>query len=320
MRLLLLGCTGFIGRQLVPTLANSNHELTIISRKNNPLPKIKYSNQKLNFLKFDLTKQKSWNDQELINCLSQSDGVINLVGEPIAEKRWTRQHCQKLKDSRLNTTRFLIEAISQLRKPPSILINASAVGYYGTSKNEIFSEESKCGQDFLGKLCEEWEEIALEKPKTTRLVIIRMGIVLGAGGGALGKMVPVFKAGLGGPIGTGEQWISWIQLTDLCQIIEKSLTDKSWSGIFNCVAPKPISMKDFASTLGQCLNRPSIFPVPGAILKVLLGDGARVVLEGQDVRPKRLMQKKFKFKYPELDQALRASTLTEHLPVINSGK
>ena len=231
--------------------------------------------------------------------------MINLAGEPIADKRWTSTHCQILESSRLNTTNALVNAMRQLKRGPRVFINASAIGYYGTSINEHFTEESSHGNDFLANLSRDWEAAAMKKPKSTRLTIFRIGIVLGPNGGALGKMIPVFKAGLGGPIGDGQQWMSWIHRTDFCQMIQQALTKKSWTGVINAVAPEPIRMNKFAADLGRNLGRPSLLPVPGAILKLLLGDGSRVVLEGQHVSSERLRKLGFKFQYPELNQALR---------------
>ena len=306
MRLLLLGCTGFVGRELVPTLLNENHEIFIVSRK--PMQKLKL-NLDLNKIKFqqiDLSKEGNWNNKNLLKILKETDGIINLMGEPIAEKKWTNSQKQEIEDSRINTTRFMMNTLKNLKINPKVIINGSAIGYYGTSLSEEFTENSLGGKDFLANLCKQWEAVANEKPFFSRLVIFRIGIVLGADGGALGKMLPVFKIGLGGPIGDGLQWMSWIHRSDLCALITKALVDKKYSGVFNAVAPKPVLMKDFSQTLGKCLNRPNLLPVPGAVLKLLLGDGAKVVLEGQKVMSSKL--KNFNFKYPLLERAIYAST------------
>ncbi len=304
MRLLLIGCTGFIGQELVPQLLRNGHHLTVLSRKSPIQLNQSLSADQLVRLEVNPSELKSWEREELINAVSKADGVINLAGESIAEKRWTENHCQELISSRINATEGLMNCISKLRKPPKVVINASAIGYYGTSREANFTEESASGADFLANLCSKWESAARKKPRSTRLLILRIGIVLGSNGGALGRMLPVFKAGLGGPIGDGYQWMSWIHRTDLCKIIQQGLTNKSWSGVINAVAPNPASMKCFAKTLGKGLGRPSLLPVPGAILKFLLGDGARVVLEGQKVESIYLKQLGYKFKYPELKQAI----------------
>ena len=228
------------------------------------------------------------------------------MGEPIAEKKWTSEQKQEIENSRINTTKFMMKTLKSLKINPKVIINGSAIGYYGTSLSSEFTENSPGGKDFLSNLCKKWEAVAAEKPFFSRLVIFRIGIVLEKDGGALGKMLPIFKVGLGGPIGDGKQWMSWIHRTDLCALIIQALVDKKYSGVFNAVAPNPVLMRDFSQTLGKCLNRPNLLPVPGAVLKILLGDGAKVVLEGQKVISSKL--KNYDFKYPLLEKAIYAST------------
>ena len=306
MRLLLLGCTGFVGKELVPTLLNENHEIYIVSRK--PISKLKLNCDlnKIKFFQIDLSKEQNWNNKNLLSIMRETDGIINLLGEPIAEKKWTDSQKQKIENSRINTTKFMMKNLKHFKINPKVIINGSALGYYGTSLSNEFTENSIGGNDFLANLCKKWEAVAAEKPFFSRLVILRIGIVLGADGGALGKMLPVFKIGLGGPIGDGMQWMSWIHRSDLCALISNALVDKKYSGVFNAVSPKPVLMKDFSQTLGKCLNRPNLLPVPGTVLKILLGDGAKVVLEGQKVISNKL--KNFNFKYPLLEKAIYAST------------
>ncbi len=308
MRLLLLGCTGFVGKELVPDLLKEGHELFIISRKNINNLKIKIPLDKFNFLKIDLSKKQNWRNKSLLSYIKSSDGIINLIGEPIADKKWTISQKEEIENSRINSTKFLMETLKESRINPKVIINGSAIGFYGTSLTKEFNENSRSGNDFLANLCKKWEAVATEKPKFSRLVIFRIGIVLEAEGGALGKMLPVFKIGLGGPIGDGKQWMSWIHRSDLCGLIIKALADKKFSGVFNAVAPEPVIMKDFSKILGRCLNRPDLLPVPGSILKFLLGDGAKIVLEGQKVVSIKLQEKIYKFKYPLLEKAIYAST------------
>ena len=306
MRLLLIGCTGFIGRELIPQLLESGHQITIVSRKLPQESSPPLDSQELVHIQIDPSNLDNWNNKDLLHALSQANGVINLAGEPIAEKRWTKEHCEKIEESRYSTTEGLVSAMKRLKKPPKVFLSGSAIGFYGTHPNDIFNEESNCGDDFLAKLCERWENLAKRKPSSTRLVIFRIGIVLGSDGGALGKMLPVFRAGFGGPIGSGQQWMSWIHRTDLCQILEKCLIENQWEGVVNAVAPNPSTMNSFSKSLGKVLGRPSLLPVPGPLLKLLLGDGAKVVLEGQKVQSNRL--KHFKFKYNQIDDALKAIT------------
>ena len=308
MRLLLLGCTGFVGKELVPALLKEGHELCIISRKNINNLKINIPLDKFKFLKIDLSKKQNWSNENLLNNLKDSDGIINLIGEPIADKKWTDIQKEEIEKSRINSTKFLMETLKKSKINPKVIVNGSAIGFYGTSLTQEFNENSQSGNDFLANLCNKWEEVANGKPFFSRLVIFRIGIVLEAEGGALGKMLPVFKIGLGGPIGDGNQWMSWIHRSDLCGLIIKALVDKQFSGVYNAVAPEPVLMKYFSKTLGRCLKRPDLLPVPGTILKLLLGDGAKLVLEGQKVISIKLQEKIYKFKYPLLEKAIYAST------------
>ncbi len=304
MHVLLLGCTGFIGKELVPNLLNYGYRLTLVGRSSAQSFIEDFQSDNLLYLQLDPSKEEAWKDSALKTSLGECDVVINLVGEPIAEKRWSPEHCNLLVSSRIDTTRFLVEAISLTKRSPKVLINASAIGYYGTSLDSKFNESSQKGDDFLAELCEKWEQEAQSLTRNTRLVILRFGIVLSHDGGALGKMLPIFRAGFGGPLGTGKQWMSWIHRSDLCDLIHTAIVHRSWKGIFNAVAPEPTSMSMFSSTLAKTLGRPSLFPVPGAILRVLLGDGAKVVLEGQYVESERLEKMGFKFKFKSLSEAL----------------
>jgi len=307
MRILLLGCTGFIGKSLIPRLISEGHELCLISRKNINQLKINYSFEKIAFLKLNLSKEKSWNDINLLNQLKSCEGIINLSGEPITDKRWSEEQKLEIENSRINTTLYLMKNLKKNKINPKIIINASAIGFYGTSLDKIFDESSPVGEDFLANLCKKWEEAASQKPFFTRLVILRIGIVLGDNGGALGKMLPIFKVGLGGPIGDGNQWMSWIHIDDLCNIIINGIKDKRYSGIINAVSPKPVKMKEFSSVLANCLKRPNLLPVPGATLKLILGDGAKLLLEGQNIKSIKL-NNFFKFKYPLLQEAISSLT------------
>ena len=308
MKILLFGCSGFIGKELIPRLITEKHEICIVSRRNIDQLQIRDSLSKINFLKLDATNEKNWLNENLIKKLKDSDGIINLIGEPIADKRWTDSQKNEIENSRINTTKYLMNNLKTLKINPKFIINASAIGYYGTSLSNEFTEYSDNGNDFLAKLCANWEKEALKKPFFTRLVIFRIGIVLGKDGGALGKMLPIFKLGLGGPIGNGTQWMSWIHRYDLCELIINAINDKKYNGIFNAVAPEPVKMREFSSKLASSLNRPNLLPVPGATLRLILGDGAKLVLEGQRVISIRLKNNFFKFKYPTLQNALSALT------------
>ena len=297
MRLLLLGCTGLVGRELVPMLQAAGHSLTVVSRRQRSIPGV-------DLVVADPALAVSWGEgSSLRRALEQAEGVVNLAGEPIAEQRWTPAHLKTLFVSRIDTTTHLVEAIKASPAPPQVLVNASAVGFYGTSTTASFTEENPAGGDVLADLCSQWEAAAAQVPQSTRLVITRIGIVLAADGGALGKMLPIFRIGFGGPIGSGQQWMSWIARTDLCRLISQALIDSSLKGTYNATAPEPVSMREFCTQLGQALNRPSLLPVPGPVLKLLLGDGASVVLEGQRADPARLKDQEWEFVFQDLNSA-----------------
>ena len=308
MRILLVGCSGFVGRALVPLLLERGHSLCLISRSATPLPAVQ--SPQLQRLQANPAEPATWQTPEIQQALASAEAVVNLAGEPIAEKRWSEAHLQLLRSSRIDTTAALVAAISALPEGqrPQVLINGSAIGFYGTSPSGRFSETSSAGSDFLAGLCQAWEQEAQAASSLCRLVILRIGIVLGADGGALGKMLPVFRMGFGGPIGNGQQWMSWISRPDLCRLIAEALENSAYQGTYNAVAPNPCSMARFAETLGRVLGRPSLLPVPAPILQLLLGDGAKVVLEGQQVLPERLQQQGFAFEEAELSAALARAT------------
>jgi hypothetical protein len=230
--------------------------------------------------------------------------VVHLAGEPIAESRWTPQHKEEILNSRKLGTQKIVEAIAQANPKPKVLVNASAIGYYGTSETATFDETSPPGNDFLAEVCQAWEAEAQKvKDAGVRLVILRFGIVLG-NGGALAKMIPPFQFFAGGPIGTGQQWFAWIHRDDLVGLIMEALNRSDMEGVFNATAPNPVRMSELSEKLGDVLHRPSWLPVPSFALEALLGEGAKVVLEGQQVLPKRTISYGFKYQYPIVKEAL----------------
>lgn len=248
---------------------------------------------------YDPTQSGSWQEK-----ISGCDGVVNLAGEAIAEARWTPERKQSLMNSRKITTQKLVEAIANANPKPSVLVSASAIGFYGTSETATFDETSAAGSDFLAEVCQTWEAEANKvKESGVRLVILRTGIVLGMGG-ALGKMLTPFKMFAGGPIGSGNQWFSWIHRDDLVNLILRALTRSQMKGVFNATAPTPVRMAEMTTTLGQVMNRPSWLPVPSFALEAMLGDGAKVVLEGQEVLPKHTLTEGFEYQYPTIRPAL----------------
>src|SRR2546426_10460410 len=230
-----------------------------------------------------------------------ADAVVNLAGASVAGKRWTPAYKKEIVDSRLLTTRALIDAIRSAKRKPRVLVNASAVGYYGGRGDEVLEESAAAGSDFLASVGRQWEAEAQRAP--VRAVQVRTGIVLSARGGALGQMLPPFKAFVGGPIGTGKQWFPWIHLADEVGLILWVL-DGTVRGALNAVAPNPVRMKDFAHALGSALHRPALFSVPALVLRLGLGEMAEVLLEGQRAVPRKALDGGYRFRFPELKGAL----------------
>ena len=302
MKVAISGATGFVGKRLVERLHLQGHHILVLTRNVMAAQKSFPSSQFPNVETVAYTPSESgdW-QQSIAGC----DGVVNLAGEPIAEGRWTAARKQEILHSRKLGTQKIVEAIALANPKPQVLVNASAIGYYGTSENATFDEKSAAGNDFLAQVCLDWETEAQKVTSAgVRLVIIRLGIVLGKGG-ALDKMVTPFKLFAGGPIGTGKQWFSWIHRDDLVNMIIQALTRPDISGVLNGTAPNPVRMNELSQTMGQVMNRPSWLPVPGLAIEALLGDGAIVVLEGQQVVPQRPLAYNFDYQYPTLIEALK---------------
>lgn len=301
MKIAITGATGFVGSRLVDKLNAQGDQILVLTR--NPekakrvFPKVAYSN--LEVVKYISTQSGDWQ-----KVISGCDAVVNLAGEPISE-RWTPSHKKAILESRQLGTQKIVEAITKANPKPSVLINPSAVGYYGTSETATFDENSSPGNDFLAEVCQKWEAEAKKvKEAGVRLVIIRFGIVLGDGG-ALAKMIPPFKIFAGGPIGDGRQWFSWIHREDLVNLIIETLKRPNLEGTFNGTAPNPVQMNQLCQVLGEVMNRPSWLPVPSFAIEMLLGEGAKVVLEGQQVLPKATQGIGFQYQYPTLKPALQ---------------
>ena len=301
MKVVVTGATGFVGSRLVERLNAEGHSAIVLTRSATKAEQIfpNSADPNLEIVVYDPTQSGSWQEK-----ISGCDGVVNLAGEAIAETRWTPERKQSLMNSRKITTQKLVEAIANANPKPSVLVSASAIGFYGTSETATFDETSAAGSDFLAEVCQTWEAEANKvKESGVRLVILRTGIVLGMGG-ALGKMLMPFKMFAGGPIGSGNQWFSWIHRDDLVNLILRALTRSQMEGVFNATAPKPIRMAEMTTTLGQVMNRPSWLPVPSFALEAMLGDGAKVVLEGQEVLPKHTLTEGFEYQYPTIRPAL----------------
>ncbi len=302
MKIAIAGATGFVGQRLVERLMELGHTCVVLTRNAATAQRLFSLSAfpQIAIVSYGPTQAGDWQ-----GAIAGCDGVVNLAGEPIAEKRWSPEQKQEILDSRVQATERIVEAIAQATPSPSVLVNASAIGYYGTSETELFTEASSSGQDFLAEVCRRWEAAAAAATaQGTRLVILRLGIVVGEGG-AIGKMLPAFRAFAGGPIGTGEQWFSWIAREDVVNLIIKALTDSQMQGTYNATSPNPLRMKEVTEILGEVLGRPSWLPVPGFALELLLGEGATVVLQGQRVLPQRTQASGFEYQYPDLESALR---------------
>lgn len=302
MRVAVTGATGFVGRQLVERLIQQGHQGVVFVRNAAKASQLfqKFSRPDLDIVIYQPKDSGSWQA-----TLAACDGVVNLAGEPLFDDRWNAASKQEIIESRAKGTDKIVEAIAHSPTKPTVMVSASAVGYYGTSETTIFNEKSPAGDDFLAQVCQAWEHAASQVTEQgVRLVIVRIGIVLGPKGGALARMLPPFEFFGGGPIGTGRQWIPWIHRDDLVSLIVRALTDTTIAGVYNATAPQPERMKDFCQILGTVINRPSWLPVPGLALELLLGEAAQVVLKGQNVQPEQTQTAGFEFAYPSLKSAL----------------
>ncbi len=292
MNILITGGRGFVGSALSRELRTAGHDVVITTRKES-----------------ESQSELTWNPPSLIppNKISKFKAIVNLAGDSIYSDRWTKDKKERIRSSRVNTTHYLIESIKNADVKPEILINASAVGFYGPSGNEEITENVSAGEDFLASVCKEWESEALKAEKLgVRTVITRFGLVLGKNGGALQKMIPPFKAYAGGYLGTGKQWMSWVHVEDVSGFIKYAIEHSKISGMYNLTSPNPITNKDFGTVLGKALGRPSIFPVPGFVLKAVLGEFGEILLTGQRCIPERALTAGYTFKYPALDEALKS--------------
>nr|CAD1830424.1 unnamed protein product [Ananas comosus var. bracteatus] len=293
------GATGFIGQRLVQKLLADDHKVRVLTRSR-AKARLVFPAEK--FPEILIAEEEEWE-----KCIQGSNGVVNLAGMPIST-RWSSEIKKEIKKSRINVTSKIVGSINRTNPDfrPSVLVSATAIGYYGTSETHSFDETSPSGNDYLSEVCREWEARASEVDNNVRLVLIRIGIVLGKDGGALAKMIPLFMMFAGGPLGSGKQWFSWIHLDDLVNLICEALTNPSYKGVINGTAPNPVRLSQMCDHLGQVIGRPSWLPVPDFALKVVLGEGASVVLEGQKVLPVRAKELGFSFQYPYVKEALKA--------------
>jgi uncharacterized protein (TIGR01777 family) len=292
MKVLISGATGLIGSALIPELESGGHQITRLTRSPRSGSDV------------------GWNpDAGEIDAsrLEGHDAVVHLAGESIGEGRWTPEKKRRILESRTKGTRLLAETIASLPEPPKVMVSASAVGYYGDRGNELLREDSGPGSDFLAEVCKAWEAAAdPAREADIRVVHPRNGIVLSAEAGALARMLPIFKLGGGGRIGSGRQWWSWVAIDDVAGAIVHALTDDSVEGPVNFGGPNPLTNVEFTRVLGKVLNRPTIFPLPAPAARLMLGEVAdALLLASQRMEPAKLKETGYEYRYPELEGTLR---------------
>ena len=294
MNVMLTGASGFIGQRLIARLLRDGHSVHAIGR-----------NRPSGFPEVEFSTWDAGSGDVPRAAIEGADAIIHLAGEPVAQ-RWNRQVKSRIHDSRVMGTHAIVQALSRSESRPTVMVAASAVGYYGNRGDEILTEASEPGVGFLSEVCVDWEkESRAAGHLGLRVVSLRIGIVLGSGGGALKQMLPPFRLGMGGPIGSGKQWMAWIHVDDLIEVILFSLGHPDLFGHINATAPNPVRNEEFAKALGEVLGRPAVLHTPVFALKALLGEAAEVVLASQRVVPRELQHLKFEFRYPEIREALR---------------
>ncbi|MGI8669248.1 MAG: TIGR01777 family oxidoreductase [Aridibacter sp.] len=295
MKILITGASGLVGGELIPTLEAKGHEIFKVSRK------VAKNDHEINWDAYEGFAEKE------IEKLKGIDAVIHLAGENVGDSNWDEEKKRRIRKSRVEGTRTLVDALKKLENPPKIFISASAVGFYGNRGDEILTEESETGEGFFPEVCRAWEaEGDKAKDFGARVVHPRIGVVLSKDGGALGKMLTPFKFGVGGTIGSGEQWMSWIAIDDLVRIFHFALENENLTGAINATAPNPVNNEEFTDTLGNVLHRPTILPVPAFGIKLLFGEmGEKLLLEGCRVIPQKLLDAGFEFEHPKLEEAIR---------------
>lgn len=292
MKVLIFGGSGLVGRRLSFFLSQRGHEVYVLSRTKRVVQGGPYLVYRLD---------------QLAQILAQMKGpysLINLAGESIA-KRWTKKRKQEILHSRVDLTRQIAAAVQQAERKPDVWINASAVGYYGSSETAVFTEDDGPGEGFLAEVARQWEAAALRGNEWTRVITARFGVILDKEGGALPRMVLPYRFFLGGRVGSGKQWVSWIHIDDVVGMLHHCMIDTSIHGPINVTAPHPVRMDDFGRMIGKVLHRPHWLSVPAWMLRSLLGDMAEILLQGQKVIPQKMNSYGYSFRYPELERALQ---------------
>ena len=298
MRVLITGGTGFIGRELAASLAGDGHTAVLLSRSAAQVTGLPAG---VRAERWDGRTDEGWS-----SLADGADAIVNLAGENIGVGRWTTERKERIRQSRLNAGRAVVETVTRVTRKPRVVVQASAVGYYGPHGPEQIPEETPAGQDFLAQVCRDWEASTVPvEALGVRRAVIRTGVALSKRGGALPRMMLPFRFFVGGRLGNGRQWVPWIHMRDEVRAIRFLIENESSSGAFNLTAPHPVTNAEFAHTLGRELGRPSFMPAPAFALRTLFGEMATILLDGQRAVSQRLVQVGFDFEFPELGPALR---------------
>ena len=297
VNILITGGTGFIGRALTMRLLRDGHAISALVRNSDRARSLLGND--VQFHAADVS------ESALDDVMSSTDVIINLAGEPVLGGRWTPARKKAIWDSRIDLTNRLVDSIERVAKRPRVLLSSSAVGYYGDGGSKELTSDDESGKGFLAELCAEWESAALRASSSdVRVVIPRTGFVLGRGGGGLKQMLTPFRLGVGGPVGSGEQYIPWIHLDDFVEMMMMAIQDDKIQGPFNATGPDPVTFKEFARVLGKVLHRPAILPLPGFVVHALFGDAAEVILTGQRAIPQKALSAGYEFRFSTLESAL----------------
>ena len=297
MKVLVSGATGFVGKVVVKKLLEQKHRPVVLTRNSASAALTLGGN--CDYLQWNELSAEKFDSLEI-------DGVIHLAGEGIADKPWTIKQKKKIYESRIDRTRELVEALAASSKTPKVFVSTSAIGIYGHRPEEELTEESSFSNDYLAKVCKDWEaQVTNSADAFERVAILRVGVVLGKNGGALAKMIPPFRFCVGGPLGNGKQMVSWVHLEDLAKMYVEALTNSAMSGVLNATAPYPVTNKEMSQTLGKTMGVPSFMAVPGFVLETIFGEMSSILLDSAKVIPTKLKETNFHFQYPTIELAIK---------------
>ncbi|MFZ4621238.1 MAG: TIGR01777 family oxidoreductase [Bacteroidota bacterium] len=299
MKIIITGGTGFIGTHLLHTLSKEEHSIVLLTRRASARKSVGRSD--VRYLQWDPLVRGEWMKE-----VDGADVIINLIGKGVFEERWNARVKKQILESRIIPTQLMVEAVSAAKVRPSLMISASAVGFYGSRADEIITEDSSGGDDYLADVVRQWESAAYAAEQFgVRVATPRIGLVLEKSGGMIGKMLLPFQLFVGGPIGSGRQFLPWVHMDDVVRGILFPMQQSTFSGIYNLVSPHAVTMNEFSKTFGSVLHRPSWLPVPDFALSILYGEGAKTILSGQNAVPKKLISSGYQFTYSDLRTALQ---------------